>query len=269
MDRFVPAPPAVALGALMVQREEGLHLAMLELSALEQSYRDVARVRHAADVVDMVIGLDAVRQRFLQLNTSATQEVLSFVKAGVLAVTAEENAEEDLAVALGVQYRVVIERAVAECPGFYEEAAKAVSSGEQSRVARQLATRLLIVDRSIACVPLFSGSSGDGAGALLVHDSGLLDSLIALFEQTWQSSAPMTFSAVGEPSDSGGESISERDSAILSLSMAGLTDAAVAGQLGLSLRSVQRRVRGLMDLASVDTRLQLGYQAGRRGWLPD
>ncbi|MFI6539242.1 helix-turn-helix transcriptional regulator [Nonomuraea sp. NPDC050547] len=45
-----------------------------------------------------------------------------------------------------------------------------------------------------------------------------------------------------------------------------LTDEAVAGRLGLSLRTLQRRIRQLMDLAGVRTRVQLGWQAAQRGW---
>jgi DNA-binding NarL/FixJ family response regulator len=49
--------------------------------------------------------------------------------------------------------------------------------------------------------------------------------------------------------------------------MTGLTDEAVAAHLGTSLRTVQRRVRHLMDLTGGRTRLQLGFQVARRGWL--
>ena len=57
------------------------------------------------------------------------------------------------------------------------------------------------------------------------------------------------------------------DTKVLSLLLAGLTDASIGAQVGLSLRTVQRRVRQMMDRAHVDTRLQLGFEAGRRGWL--
>lgn len=49
--------------------------------------------------------------------------------------------------------------------------------------------------------------------------------------------------------------------------LAGLTDASVAKQLDLGLRTVQRRVRRLMELAGVTTRLQLGRHAYERGWV--
>ena len=60
--------------------------------------------------------------------------------------------------------------------------------------------------------------------------------------------------------------IDEMDAQILALLLAGMTDQALAGQLGLSLRTVQRRIRVLMDKAGVDTRIQLGWHAGREGW---
>jgi DNA-binding NarL/FixJ family response regulator len=49
--------------------------------------------------------------------------------------------------------------------------------------------------------------------------------------------------------------------------LAALTGQAVANQLGLSMRTVKRWVRALMDLVAAESRLQLGFQAARRGWL--
>ncbi|GGU86563.1 hypothetical protein GCM10010260_19610 [Streptomyces filipinensis] len=54
---------------------------------------------------------------------------------------------------------------------------------------------------------------------------------------------------------------------VLSLLLAGLTDASVAEQLDLGLRTVQRRMRRLMELAGVATRLRLGWHAYERGWM--
>lgn len=49
--------------------------------------------------------------------------------------------------------------------------------------------------------------------------------------------------------------------------MVGMTDEAIAGQLRVSKRTVQRRIQGLMSLAGVATRMQLGWHAARRDWL--
>ena len=56
------------------------------------------------------------------------------------------------------------------------------------------------------------------------------------------------------------------DRKILGLLLAGLTDQAVSGQLNLSLRTLQRRLRRLMDLAGTGTRMQLGWHAARNNW---
>jgi DNA-binding NarL/FixJ family response regulator len=55
-----------------------------------------------------------------------------------------------------------------------------------------------------------------------------------------------------------GPALPALDRQVLGLLLAGLTDRSIASQLGLSMRTVQRRVQGRMELAGVRTRLQLG-----------
>jgi DNA-binding NarL/FixJ family response regulator len=100
-----------------------------------------------------------------------------------------------------------------------------------------------------------------------VQSGGLLSALISYFEIAWERAYPLWPNQAGDdlvelrPGD-----IDELDGQILALLLAGMTDQALAGQLGLSLRTVQRRIRVLMDKAGVDTRIQLGWYAGRAGW---
>ena len=60
--------------------------------------------------------------------------------------------------------------------------------------------------------------------------------------------------------------IDDVDAQVLSLLLSGLNDQAMAFHLEASLRTIQRRVRHLMDLVGVETRMQLGWQAARLGW---
>jgi DNA-binding NarL/FixJ family response regulator len=80
----------------------------------------------------------------------------------------------------------------------------------------------------------------------------------AVFEAFWRSARPL-FS----PDDE--DAVSERE--LLSLLVVGLTDAAAAAQLGISVRTVQRRISELSERAGVSSRFQLGVEAVRRGWL--
>jgi DNA-binding NarL/FixJ family response regulator len=49
--------------------------------------------------------------------------------------------------------------------------------------------------------------------------------------------------------------------------VAGLTDEAIADNLGLHPRTVRRRLRALLARLDAATRFQAGYQAVQRGWL--
>jgi len=58
-----------------------------------------------------------------------------------------------------------------------------------------------------------------------------------------------------------------RDQMILALLAAGAPDATIARQAGVSQRTVERRVRALMDQLGAGTRFQAGVQAARRGMI--
>lgn len=144
------------------------------------------------------------------------------------------------------------------------ELSAALSRDEQCRVIDRVPTKLVVADGALAMVPL----TGRGAepAALVVHASGLLESLMGLFEAVWREAMPLRLGEVGRPHEEG-TGPDPTDLEILSLLLAGLTDASVAKQLDLGLRTVQRRVKGLMELTGVSTRLQLGWHAYERGWV--
>nr|WP_281379827.1 helix-turn-helix transcriptional regulator [Flexivirga oryzae] len=56
-----------------------------------------------------------------------------------------------------------------------------------------------------------------------------------------------------------------RDRNILRLMAGGVSDAAIARQLGISSRTVERRVRVLLDRLNATTRFQAGVLAARQG----
>jgi DNA-binding NarL/FixJ family response regulator len=99
---------------------------------------------------------------------------------------------------------------------------------------------------------------------LVIHPSGLLDALVHLFDMVWASAREL-LPATGL-ADRPTDGIDEMDARLLTLLLAGLTDQAIAGQLGISARTVQRRVSALMARAQVATRFALGHEAARRGW---
>ncbi|WP_327185741.1 helix-turn-helix domain-containing protein [Streptomyces sp. NBC_01334] len=262
--RWVAAPPGVALGALLTQQRHELEKAELAAALLAEEYRAAAAEPAVHDLVEVVTGAAAVSQRFLQIQLGASEEVCALVTGTPVAVTGGENDAEERATARGVRYRVVLERAVLDQPDGMAELTAALRRDEQVRVVDRVPTKLVVADRSLALVPL-TGRSAEPA-ALVVHASGLLELLSGLFESVWREALPLRLGAAGvvEQAPDGPD---PTDLEILSLLLAGMTDASAAKQLDLGLRTVQRRVKGLMELTGVTTRLQLGWHAYERGWV--
>jgi DNA-binding NarL/FixJ family response regulator len=260
----VAAPPAVALGQLVRDRRDELRQAELDLVLLAEAHRAAMGNRYAADVLEVITGADGVRHRFLQVQQSARRELRAFVLPNPTVVEAGEYDEEEQALNRGIDYRVIIDRRVLVRPGMSQQIAETVAAGEQIRVAESLPLKMVIADRDLALLPLAPDSGG--VSALLVHASGLLEALVALFEAIWERSYPLLTISAYELAEGSTGAADELDRRILALLLAGLTDQAVAGQLDMSLRTVQRRIRALMELAGVQTRIQLGWAAARNDW---
>ncbi|MBL0003017.1 MAG: helix-turn-helix domain-containing protein [Actinomycetales bacterium] len=263
IDHVVASPPDIALGALIVEHQEGIRQAELEMRALRERYLAASSSR-AEQVVDVVRGREAVRQRFNQLQRGARREVLEFVKGDVVAVSVDENVEEEQAISRGVVYRFLLERQTLERPGLMAALSESIRDGVELRVTRELPIRLIVVDREIAMIPLAGATDDQSGGALLLRAGGLLDLAVSLFEVKWRDATRLD--AVVDGAVEGSE-LSARERQILLMLNAGLTDRTVATRLGLSARTVQRYVADMMERAEIDTRLQLGVQATRRGWI--
>lgn len=262
--RWVAAPPGVALGALLTRQRHELEKAELAAALLAEEYRAAATEPAVHDLVEVVTGAAGIARRFLQLQLGAAHEVCALVTGHPIAVSGTENDAEERAARRGVRFRAVVERSVLDLPGGITGLTAALSRDEEVRVAETVPTKLVVADRSLAMVPLTSHTAEPAA--LVVQASGLLELLCGLFESVWQDALPLRLTASGtaEQQPDGPDST---DLEVLSLLLAGLTDASVAKQLGLGLRTVQRRVKRLMELTGVTTRLQLGWHAYARGWV--
>ncbi|MEQ4207038.1 helix-turn-helix domain-containing protein [Actinopolymorpha sp. B9G3] len=261
--RFAPTPPDVGFGPLLLKGQESLEWARSAVAQLTEEYRSSARRRDAGQLVEVLAGAPAIRQQLRNLQLGAREELVWFCKAGHVAMTSNDNTEEFDALAAGVRYRVLYERALLEEPGMLENVAEGIRHGEVARATADLPVRLVIADRSIAICPLVPVADGPGEPtAALVRESSLLAALLALFESYWDRGSPvrLTESRPGDPD-------AEDERYLLSLLVAGVTDKAIATQLRISQRTVQRRIHDLMRRTHAQTRMQLAWQVARLGWL--
>jgi DNA-binding CsgD family transcriptional regulator len=263
---FRPLPPDVAFGTTLLRQQESLEAARKVVAALSEEYRASAGRRDAHHLVEVIVGSDPLRDRLRQLQNSAREEILWFCRANPVAMPGDENTEEYAALSRGVRYRAIYERALLETPGELDSIAEGVGWGEEARILPVLPVRLAIVDRATAVCPLVRDDElGIGEPTAAVISRGqLLDALVALFESHWEQATPVKLQAGGAVV---AEGLDDSERFLLSLVVAGVPDKSIASHLGISRRTVQRRLDRLMSLAGVDTRTGLAFQAARRNWL--
>lgn len=140
---------------------------------------------------------------------------------------------------------------------------RCVGAGEEARVLPEVPLHLVIVDgkRAFCSVP---GQGGARRHLVVVHESGLTQSLVRLYEILWQLGVPFTRAA---PDRHGPDGPRSEDRQLLAYLAAGLTDEAIARDLGISPRTLGRRITRMEELLGARGRFQLAVQASRRGWL--
>lgn len=260
--QLIPSPPDIAGEELLMLRMNQLRTARGVLNRLTKEYRRAATsgpvgLEEFAEVVPD----ETLAQRYEQIQRNARQQVLRFDSPPYLLSRVLNTAELDQLTA-GITYRTVYDRSAVTESGALKEIQQYVDAGERARVLNQVPVKLVIVDRSTALLFLLAEGAELPGVTLLIHPGPLLDALVTLFEMVWASALPL------DPvSDQG--PLTQSDAQLLTLLLSGLTDDAIARQLGMSKRTVNRRVHSLMAQAGVSSRMQLGWQTARLGWITD
>ncbi|BCB75031.1 hypothetical protein Pflav_014410 [Phytohabitans flavus] len=221
-------------------------------------------MRSVADVVEVVLDEVAVRDRVQRMMRNARREFLALVTPPFRVIAVEDAGRTPVHVS-GAN-RTVYDRRVLEVPGIAELMRLHAQPGEDWRVHERVPMKLIVVDREIAVLSAVQADIGPPA-TMVVHRSSLLEALVGYFQFVWSEAVPLPFRQA--PAGDHTSILPPEDQRLLALMLAGLPDRAIATHLGIGHRSVQRRVRQLMDLAGVSTRAQLGWQAHKHGWLTE
>ncbi|RFU83261.1 LuxR family transcriptional regulator [Streptomyces triticagri] len=269
-DVLLPVSPGVGMEALLAEQQAELAAQQQRLEAtralaarLAADYNSL-RPYESDGQVQLVVGLEEVRARLAALTREVQQEVLTFAPDG--AQSAENrSAAQPLNQQLldrGVSMRTVYLDSVRNSPPTIAHAARLAEYGGEVRTTAALPTRLIIVDRRVAVLPVDADDTAKGA--VILSGDGVLTAVCALFELVWESARPLVQTVHRDDGELTGQ-----ERVLLRMLAEGYTDEVVAKRLGVSSRTARRLASGLMERLDARSRFQAGVTAVRRGWLSE
>ncbi|MFC4008863.1 hypothetical protein ACFOY2_16650 [Nonomuraea purpurea] len=249
--RYTAVAPDVALDVLLLAAERELIKARERARELEEAFQERARERTPPVVVEVVTGQRAVEQRHAQIQRAARRQLRSLSKRPYFDRLGSVAAQREL-LERGISSRMIYEQDFVASTGALRLIDEMIEAGQQARVLPSLPMKLYIVDDKLALL-LLSHEPADAVAALVIHPSGLLEALIRLFEGFWQRALPLGLTSARDPA--------RDDARLIALLLSGLTDEAIARQLGVGHRTAERRIAELMGRLGARTRFQAGLLA--------
>ncbi|MFF0474700.1 LuxR family transcriptional regulator [Streptomyces sp. NPDC004284] len=264
-DLVAPVPPAAGLEILGRHRAAELDESRITVGGAFESFRRQRLAAYNDDLVEVVTG-DAIGPRSRQAWASARAQIRQFESPPYTPIAgATEDALATLA--RGVTQRVIYTQASLEHPDTMRTVIEpCVEAGEQARVLPSLPVKLLIIDDAYALVSLSISEADVHNTMLVVQPCGLLSALIALFEQTWRTALPF-HGRTTRPAGVLPAGLLPADRRLLWLLAGGASDDVIAREIGVSRRTLFRRIQVLMARLGATSRFQMALQAQRHGWL--
>lgn len=268
-DTWEIVPPRTALGAWAEQVEQQLSVVRATSGQMDLMWRRALGEQQARELpleLDLLADVEDITHRTGALLSSATRRCWWAVDGSPASRSVLRRAEEIglFQARSGVDVRIMLDTSLLQDDTALAFLHEAVRAGHQVRVGNGIPFSLALGDET-ALLDLSSfdrqgqGSMQSYLAAMVNACARLLDEIFVLCTAYGEASLGLT-AQDGVPLD-------ERDRRILSLLTVGTSDQVVARQLGVSVRTVERRVRVIMEQLGAATRLQAGVQAVRRGWL--
>lgn len=264
--QYVPAPPNAAFEQLINRRHRELGQLRLDANELVADYYAATLNRVPHGLIEVVAGSDAVLRQARALERATSTEILSFDKPPFLVETMSDHDEvgnESPLLDRGVVVRAIYTTDALTDGDRLARVSALAARGEQARVLPSLPLKLRIFDRQTALVPL-AIDVGVMHTVAVVRRSALLEALVSLFELHWRRAAP-----IGGGAPVADSPLTAEDQQLLGMLAAGLSDAAIARQFGVSARTARRRTSRLLERLHASTLFQAGAAAVRGGHLPN
>ncbi|MFJ4096039.1 LuxR family transcriptional regulator [Kitasatospora sp. NPDC089913] len=230
-------------------------------SALNTDLHDLTAAYHspeqAGGTIEYVRGKVLINQRVQQIVSSATEEILAAQPGGPRPSEALAGIlERDLvSLRLGITLRTIYHPSTRYHAPTREYVAAITHAGGRVRTLDEPYTRLIVIDRRIAVIPV----AEDLNLAAFIHDQAVISYLISeVFERNW--SHALDFDGARAVPQ---QVVSGMRQTIIDLMLEGVNHRVIARRLGISERTLARHLAEMRDEHNVESLFQLGYALAR------
>lgn len=277
-DSWCLVPPSQSLPGLADRLEERARTLRASIPGLIAAHRAAERSPESSSVmgVERLIGTRKVSFAMMELFSQAGSRCIA-MRTGSLATrhgvmdmmpTAHEGRTSRdgrrLAVKTVLDAELIKKFSREEFDGLYDVPT------EDILVAPNVPFTALVSDQGSAVVEV--EMNGEPVG-VIITDRGLVTAvhatvtLLIQLGTKWREGKKTVNGAGSSSRDGLADALTPEEKRILELLATGLPDATIARRLGISSRTLDRRLRSLLDRLNAANRFQAGVLATQRGWL--
>lgn len=251
MDRAAKAEIANLRDKVQRRREDVL--------GFVEVYETWNRPRTRVGATEILTGGEIVQDALANLAATATHEVLAVhpTMAPPEVLEAGYGLDQSL-LSRGVVYRAVWPHTARRQKEPADYLQKLIADGAQVRTAALPPSRMIMIDRRVAIIPL---PERLGAGGAVVRDDVMLHYMLNTFEYTWERAFEV------RKADYDTTTLADIESAILQDMARGRTDEYIARRMGISTRTLRRYVTSMGEALGAESRFQLALAAVQSGLL--
>lgn len=261
--------PEIAVGLLTDRRLSELHH---ELQQVTRPHHLVAELRAEQGAhtpsgggVERMTNLAQIRNRIDDLAFFAREEILSVEPYKALTPANIEHARplDKRCLRRGVHIRSVVLKEALDDPPTAAYLRELSAQGASIRAASDIAERILVYDRHTALVP--ADPADTSRGALVAQESGLVASILSLFDKIWSQATDLS-QLLADPTPDA-ITLSPMELEVLKSMCRVTKDEIGARQLGISLRTYRRHVADVLRHLNATNRPHAALLARERGWI--
>ena len=281
-EEYFAVDPRHSLRVVVDRQISELDRVREALGPLGNMFDDARQVDRTITKSRVITGTEELGDLYYRMKHQAVREFLAFDRPPqVLATNTSLNGA---LLRRGVVTRAIYAAERFGSAGSWDSIRELVAGGEEARVIAALPVKLAIADRTVGLISL--SLDQDSPVFLVTEDQPMINALVALFETYWATAVPMDFDApmasenvvawdeVAMKLAEGTKSVTvaarkatgeERD--LLTMFAGGLKDEAIAQQLGISTRTLRRRILVMFSELGASNRFAAGVAAAKRGWI--